>query len=1272
MSEQFDAASNAFIARDEQGVARNVSHIHQPFISAATTPEQAARQYLDQHGGILGIGGQALASIGRSPETAAIDAPVEYRELSSKTMFDTTTVTFQQTYLGLPVWGAGVSVTVQALPREGAVEQQVISTRSTAHLDVEAANPPAATMQQLDTLDDSSLATLLGLTGKSVTFDAKSLRINQQNLVIYQYQAAERTQPPHPPQEKTGASLDNPLTLPLAPVPESIDEGAHYVASEVFFSLGSQRLGEMNWVAIIEANSRTVLYVRAFASDVDGMVFERDPITSHGSPGPKASNADLNPRRTSVTLPGLNPPSGGQQALSGGIVTLLDSEAPTIAPPTVATGNNFDYDARTDNFAAVNAYFNNDRFFRLVEELGFSRATYFGGTTFPTSVDHRGMGTTVNAHCLGISGGGGILRTTYALADTDDTANPIGIACDWRIVLHELGGHGILYNHVNSANFGFSHSAGDSFAAILNDPGTQAPNRFETFPWLGWDRFHNRAVADGWAWGGTQDKKGYDSEQILCTTHFRIYRSIGGDSADVNRQRFAARYMAYLILRTVGSLTKATNPKKALDYANALISSDAGDWTTEGLTGGVYGKVIRWSFEKQGLYQPAGTPTLVTSEGAPPAVDLYIDDGRGGEYPYQAVHWENPSVWNRTAADGGTTQQPGMAGVQSYAYVKVKNRGTTDASGIVKVYHCKPGAGLTWPTDFVQAEPLAGLPTGTVLAHNGNELVAGPFNWSPNVNTYGHDCLLAIVTAPGDPSNVENLAAGKTVPEWRLVPNDNNVGQRNVVLVPGGGGGKALNADLDGVVFSAGNSFNKRTLMELKVDVPAILAAKGWGLEFPGIPGNSFWLEVGEKRDIEVRVIKGGDFTADELRRGGDNPKIFATQTNDLTAGALRQDGDSFFVVHLYGDGILLGGMSYHVDPDIKEPVGKGKIPRRLNPAVPFISTWLVLGPIFDPSHQTGSHAGDDWRPKAPEIIVDIDHHAAQLDPRALTQAVSSAPGVGDIVRYGGWGTDGKTLFAERSYAWRKRYFAGLDWQSASDVGDDIHTHLAGDYDGDPFDPYNYLNFAGKHHALALLLVYILSPDERTTRIAVRSDDTLRLWLNGSEVSSPGGFPFLNEHDIINDDETLAGIHLKAGVNILLAAVAETHVEWGFSARIEDYQGLRFTADNPNRDPVAVFDSGYRHVSIAGSANAWNPEDPNRSLSHIGGGRWQGRVRLVDEPFKIVGHEKKFSTWWGPKGSDIFDDNFWNELPGIYDVTFDEKNPTQPVFILVKPFGKGA
>jgi hypothetical protein len=39
-----------------------------------------------------------------------------------------------------------------------------------------------------------------------------------------------------------------------------------------------------------------------------------------------------------------------------------------------------------------------------------------------------------------------------------------------------------------------------------------------------------------------------------------------------------------------------------------------------------------------------------------------------------------------------------------------------------------------------------------------------------------------VVSADGDASKVNHVTAGESIPEWRLVPND-NIGLRNVVLV---------------------------------------------------------------------------------------------------------------------------------------------------------------------------------------------------------------------------------------------------------------------------------------------------------------------------------------------------------------------------------------------------------------------------------------------------------------------------------------------------------
>jgi hypothetical protein len=275
-------------------------------------------------------------------------------------------------------------------------------------------------------------------------------------------------------------------------------------------------------------------------------------------------------------------------------------------------------------------------------------------------------------------------------------------------------------------------------------------------------------------------------------------------------------------------------------------------------------------------------------------VDIYIDDGRHGEYEYKYDHWNNTSIWNRNNADGMTGHQPAIVGQTNYAYVKVKNRGTLTANNvIVKGYHCLPGAGLTWPTDFLQMTPLAGLPIASIAANNTQEVTVGPFAWIPNVNAYGHDCLLMIASTAGDVSNIDNFALGETIEEWRLVPHDNNVGQRNVQLVPGGGGGQGLIAGLDRHIFYAGNTFRRHTTMELKAVLPAFLSERGWRIE---LKPNIFKLESGQKRQIVIELVPGGEFTSEQVRNSVER---------DIT-------------VSLYANDMLLGGMTYRLDPEMK------------------------------------------------------------------------------------------------------------------------------------------------------------------------------------------------------------------------------------------------------------------------------------------------------------------------------------------------------------------
>jgi hypothetical protein len=589
-------------------------------------------------------------------------------------------------------------------------------------------------------------------------------------------------------------------------------------------------------------------------------------------------------------------------------VIISDDDAPAIAPPTQPANTDFDYDARTDNFAAVSAYFHAQNFFAVVEDLGFELAGYFDGTTFPVHVDHRAsfndpQGIEINAFCGGDAEGDGIGLVGYCLSHTADLVNPLGRAVDKYVHWHEIGGHGILWDHVESPNFGFAHSAGDGLAGIQNDPesllrqlGLVERFRYTPFRPIRW---MNRDVATGWGWGGVNDVGGYSSEEILATTHFRIYRSIGGDSDNLARRVFASRVATYLILRAVGELTALDNPGDALTWCNTLIAADFEDWTSEGLTGGAYNKVIRWAFEEQGLFQPAGAPAPVTTPGAPPEVDVYIDDGRAGEYQYQPVHWNNPSVWNRNAADGQTAHQPAIEGQTNYAYVKIKNRGTVAAANVtVKGYHSLPGAGLNWPIDFTAMSPAAGLTAASVPANSAGEITLGPFEWVPNVNAYGHDCVFMIASVSGDLSNVDNLGPGETIAEWRLVPHDNNIGQRNVQLVPGGGGSEGLLAGLHEHFFFAGNPSIKRATMRLAVELPQLLRSTGWRLRFGGVAGDSFVLRPGDKRLVTIELIPGQEFTPEQV----------------------ASTGDRDIAVTLLADDMVIGGMTYRLDPALKAP----------------------------------------------------------------------------------------------------------------------------------------------------------------------------------------------------------------------------------------------------------------------------------------------------------------------------------------------------------------
>jgi hypothetical protein len=86
--------------------------------TTATDAQALAREYLKQVAAIYGLkeselpddGDAALTGAG-SPAAAPVGSKLRLAE--QKEVLDTTTITYQQTYDGIPVWEAGTSVTIQ-------------------------------------------------------------------------------------------------------------------------------------------------------------------------------------------------------------------------------------------------------------------------------------------------------------------------------------------------------------------------------------------------------------------------------------------------------------------------------------------------------------------------------------------------------------------------------------------------------------------------------------------------------------------------------------------------------------------------------------------------------------------------------------------------------------------------------------------------------------------------------------------------------------------------------------------------------------------------------------------------------------------------------------------------------------------------------------------------------------------------------------------------------------------------------------------------------
>src|SRR5215203_7028028 len=116
-AQEFRSDLKALVTADEDGRVRQIVHTDERWIPTQTIPRRAAIEYVHSLAPLLKIEEPALE---RLHEPVNFAEPrqegASYRLEDEKRQFDTTTVAFAQTYLNVPVWRTGVTVTIKGEP----------------------------------------------------------------------------------------------------------------------------------------------------------------------------------------------------------------------------------------------------------------------------------------------------------------------------------------------------------------------------------------------------------------------------------------------------------------------------------------------------------------------------------------------------------------------------------------------------------------------------------------------------------------------------------------------------------------------------------------------------------------------------------------------------------------------------------------------------------------------------------------------------------------------------------------------------------------------------------------------------------------------------------------------------------------------------------------------------------------------------------------------------------------------------------------------------
>jgi len=495
---------------------------------------------------------------------------IEWETATHREGSATESITYQQHHDGVPVYGADLVVGIQKK------DQRVASAVN--HFDYEI---PGAIRRSSARIDAKQAITIVQ-NRLMDRFHFQSLDISPNvTLFVYRHVAAANSEPIDASKRPIRAQM---LSLGVGKI------GVVYLVWQVLID---SHVPDGNWELLVDAVTSDFIAVKDRRRSANAYVYMPDPITSsrNASLSASTSSATLNAQRKQVLLANLNAGVNGHLTLDGKWCFCKDIENPTFAPPVVASGSDFLFDAKDRKFLSVMAYYWIDQIVTYLS--AFNVPSYNKGVeTTRIALDAQGFNGEDNSHF--VPDNRNLPYIAFGEGGVPD-------ASDAHVILHEYGHAMHWYMGSEQNHIGSEEGFGDFLAGTYLDQFN--PSRFQRDSVFPWDnnatnqytterRFNTpRKFSD-------PDYSGLEIHvrgSVLAAALWDLFLSLGGDSSTPAVCRSAADTVVHLYMEM---LVSAPNNAIVKDLANGMISAD------QAINAGANVSTIKTAFGDRGLKLP--------------------------------------------------------------------------------------------------------------------------------------------------------------------------------------------------------------------------------------------------------------------------------------------------------------------------------------------------------------------------------------------------------------------------------------------------------------------------------------------------------------------------------------------------------------------------------------------------------------------------------------------------------------------------------------------